>query len=55
MKWDFCSKTKSEKKYVVCNADEGDFGAFSDRYSLEDQIRSYLVMIYFIIFNHHLW
>ena len=37
MKWDFCSKTVSEKKYVVCNADEGDSGAFSDRYLLEDQ------------------
>ena len=37
MKWDFCSKTNSEKKYVVCNADEGDSGAFSDRYLLEDQ------------------
>jgi len=37
LKWDFCSKTKSEKKYVVCNADEGDSGAFSDRYLLEDQ------------------
>ena len=23
MKWDFCSKTKSDKKYVICNADEG--------------------------------
>ena len=37
MKWDFCSKTESEKKYVICNADEGDSGAFSDRYLLEDQ------------------
>ncbi len=37
MKWDFCSKTKSDKKYVICNADEGDSGAFSDRYLLEDQ------------------
>ncbi|WP_440909197.1 NADH-ubiquinone oxidoreductase-F iron-sulfur binding region domain-containing protein [Candidatus Pelagibacter sp.] len=37
MKWDFCSKENSEKKYVVCNADEGDSGAFSDRYLLEDQ------------------
>jgi len=37
LKWDFCSKEKSEKKYVVCNADEGDSGAFSDRYLLEDQ------------------
>ena len=37
LKWDFCSKTNSKKKYVVCNADEGDSGAFSDRYLLEDQ------------------
>jgi len=37
MKWDYCGKAKSEKKYVVCNADEGDSGAFSDRYLLEDQ------------------
>ncbi len=37
MKWDFCSKTKSDKKYVICNADEGDSGAFSDRYLLEEQ------------------
>tara|TARA_Y100000590_G_scaffold335654_1_gene382110 strand:- start:3559 stop:5217 length:1659 start_codon:yes stop_codon:yes gene_type:complete len=37
MKWDFCSKANSKKKYVVCNADEGDSGAFSDRYLLEDQ------------------
>ncbi len=37
MKWDFCSREQSKKKYVVCNADEGDSGAFSDRYLLEDQ------------------
>ena len=37
MKWDFCSKEKSEKKYVICNADEGASGAFSDRYLLDDQ------------------
>jgi len=37
IKWDFCSKEKSKKKYVICNADEGDSGAFSDRYLLEDQ------------------
>ena len=37
MKWNFCSQQKSKKKYVVCNADEGDSGAFSDRYLLEDQ------------------
>jgi NADH:ubiquinone oxidoreductase subunit F (NADH-binding) len=37
MKWNFCSQQKVKKKYVVCNADEGDSGAFSDRYLLEDQ------------------
>jgi len=37
LKWDFCSKAKSDKKYVICNADEGDSGAFSDRYLLEEQ------------------
>jgi len=37
MKWNLCSQQKVEKKYVVCNADEGDSGAFSDRYLLEDQ------------------
>ena len=37
MKWDFCSKAESNKKYVICNADEGDSGAFSDRYLLEEQ------------------
>ena len=26
MKWDFCSKAKGDKKYVICNADEGDSG-----------------------------
>ncbi len=31
MKWNFCSQQTVEKKYVVCNADEGDSGAFSDR------------------------
>ena len=37
MKWNFCGQQKSEKKYVICNADEGDSGTFSDRYLLEKQ------------------
>ncbi len=37
MKWDLCGKATGDKKYVICNADEGDSGAFSDRYLLEDQ------------------
>ena len=35
LKWEFASKSKSNKKYVVCNADEGDPGAFMDRSVLE--------------------
>ena len=35
MKWSFAKKSVSEKKYVVCNADEGDPGAFMDRSILE--------------------
>lgn len=35
MKWDFAKKTPSDQKYVCCNADEGDPGAFMDRSVLE--------------------
>lgn len=34
-KWEFTRISKSEQKYVVCNADEGDPGAFMDRSILE--------------------
>ncbi|MDP2304234.1 MAG: NADH-ubiquinone oxidoreductase-F iron-sulfur binding region domain-containing protein [Ignavibacteria bacterium] len=34
-KWDLALKQKSEIKYLVCNADEGDPGAFMDRSVLE--------------------
>lgn len=34
-KWELCSESKSEQKYVCCNADEGDPGAFMDRSILE--------------------
>ena len=34
-KWDFARKSVSDKKYVCCNADEGDPGAFMDRSILE--------------------
>jgi len=37
MKWEFCQAQEASVKYVVCNADEGDPGAFSDRYLLEEQ------------------
>jgi len=35
MKWMFCSKSPGPKKYIICNADEGDPGAFMDRSILE--------------------
>ncbi len=35
MKWQFANSSKGGKKYVVCNADEGDPGAFMDRSLLE--------------------
>ncbi len=34
-KWEFAAKVQSDKKYVCCNADEGDPGAFMDRSILE--------------------
>jgi NADH-quinone oxidoreductase subunit F len=34
-KWESCKKAKGEPKYVICNADEGDPGAFMDRSLLE--------------------
>ncbi len=34
-KWDFTRKADGDEKYVVCNADEGDPGAFMDRSLLE--------------------
>ncbi|MEG0500345.1 MAG: NADH-ubiquinone oxidoreductase-F iron-sulfur binding region domain-containing protein, partial [Rikenellaceae bacterium] len=35
LKWEFASGYKADQKYVVCNADEGDPGAFMDRSIME--------------------
>ena len=35
LKWDFCRKSPGREKYLVCNADEGDPGAFMNRSVLE--------------------
>lgn len=35
MKWKFAAASKNDQKYVCCNADEGDPGAFMDRSVLE--------------------
>ena len=35
MKWSFCRKAVADQKYVICNADEGDPGAFMNRSLIE--------------------
>lgn len=35
LKWEFCAMSKGDVKYVLCNADEGDPGAFMDRSVME--------------------
>lgn len=42
LKWEFARNNASDKKYVVCNADEGDPGAFMDRSILEGDPHSVL-------------
>lgn len=34
-KWDFLSKARAGKKYIICNADEGDPGAYMNRNEIE--------------------
>lgn len=42
LKWEFTKKAKGEPKYIVCNADEGDPGAFMDRSLIEGDPHSLL-------------
>jgi len=42
LKWEFCRKSKGDVKYVLCNGDEGDPGAFMDRSVLEGDPHSVL-------------
>ncbi len=41
-KLEFCRSAKGDTKFIICNADEGDPGAYSDRYLLEKQPHSVL-------------
>ncbi len=41
-KWDFCRRAKGDMKYIVCNADEGDPGAYMNRNLLEGNPHSVL-------------
>ena len=42
LKLEFCRKEDNKTKFIICNADEGDPGAYSDRYLLEEQPHSVL-------------
>ena len=41
-KWEACRNEESDDKFIICNADEGDPGAYSDRYLLEHHPHSVL-------------
>jgi len=42
VKWEFCRNEAADQKYMICNADEGDPGAFMDRSVLESDPHSTL-------------
>ena len=42
LKWEFLRKAKAEQKYVICNADEGDPGAYMNRNEIESDPHSLL-------------
>ncbi|MDP6178348.1 MAG: NADH-quinone oxidoreductase subunit NuoF [Desulfatiglandales bacterium] len=42
LKWEFCHNSPGDQKYLICNADEGDPGAFMDRGVLEGDPHSVL-------------
>jgi NADH-quinone oxidoreductase subunit F len=42
LKWEFCRRGPGEPKYIICNADEGDPGAFMDRSIVESDPHSVL-------------
>jgi NADH-quinone oxidoreductase subunit F len=42
VKWRFCRQSSGDVKYIICNADEGDPGAFMDRSTLEGDPHSVL-------------
>lgn len=43
IKLESCKNTPSSQRFIVCNADEGDPGAFSDRYLMEHQPHALLL------------
>ena len=55
-KWEFCRRSPGTEKYLICNADEGDPGAFMDRSILEADphslLEGMLIAAYAIGANH---
>ena len=55
-KWEFCYNAPGNEKYLICNADEGDPGAFMDRSTMEGDphtiIEGMLIAAYAIGANH---
>jgi NADH-quinone oxidoreductase subunit F len=55
-KWEFCKRAPGKDKYLICNADEGDPGAFMDRSTMEGDphtvIEGMLIAAYAIGANH---
>ncbi len=55
-KWEFCRRSPGDEKYIICNADEGDPGAFMDRSLLEGDphavLEGMLIGAYAIGANH---
>ncbi len=41
-KWEFLAKAKADRKYIICNADEGDPGAYMNRNEIESDPHSLL-------------
>lgn len=55
-KWELCRKAPDELKYVCCNADEGDPGAFMDRVILESdphQVVEGMIIAGYAVGSHH--
>ena len=56
LKWKFANNNKAKEKYIICNADEGDPGAFMDRSLLEGDphsvVEGMIIGAYAIEANH---
>ncbi len=56
IKWDIARKTSDEEKFVICNADEGDPGAFKDRTIMEGnpfKLFEGIVLAGYAVGSHH--